>query len=132
MYEDPQDMFREMDELFSHFYAQMTRDFSGGELPAFSFHLVMPGSEIPSQMPGLHDIPHRGSTEPVVEVHRHGNEVRAITELPGTAKDGITLNVQGSALIIDAAGGHVQYRTTTVLPPVDPGSMQTSFKKRGT
>ena len=128
MYEDPQDMFREMDELFSHLYAQMIRDFSAGEPQAFSFHLVMPGSEMPSQAPGLHDIPHRGSTEPVVEVHRHGNEVRAITELPGTAKDGIRLNVQGSALIIDADGGHVQYHTTAALPPVDPGSMQTSFK----
>jgi HSP20 family protein len=128
MYEDPQDMFRKMDRLFSHLFAQMTSDFSAGDPRVSSFHLVMPAGEMPSQIPGLHDTLHRRSTRPAVEVHRHGNEVKAVTELPGAAEDGIMLNVQGSALIIDADGGHVQYHTTAPLPPVDPVSMQASFK----
>jgi len=32
MYEDPQDVFRDTDELFAHLYARMTRDFAAGEL----------------------------------------------------------------------------------------------------
>jgi len=128
MYEDPQDMFRKMDRLFSHLFAQMTSDFSDGDPQASGFHTVMPAGGMQSQIPGLHDTPHRGSTRPAVEVHRHGNEVKAVTELPGAAEDGIMLNVQGPALIIGADGGHVQYHTTAALPPVDPVSMQTSFK----
>jgi hypothetical protein len=32
MTEDPQDMFRDRDKLFSHLYTRMTRDFEAGEL----------------------------------------------------------------------------------------------------
>ena len=35
MYEDPQDMFMEMDTLFSQLFAKMTRDFAAGENRAF-------------------------------------------------------------------------------------------------
>jgi hypothetical protein len=31
MYDDPQDMFSEMDELFTHLYTQMTRNFAAGD-----------------------------------------------------------------------------------------------------
>jgi hypothetical protein len=41
MYEDPQDMFPEMDELFAHLYAQMTRDFAAGGTPSFGIHVFM-------------------------------------------------------------------------------------------
>jgi HSP20 family molecular chaperone IbpA len=128
MYEDPQDMFREMDTLFSHLFARMTRDFAAGENTAISFHLVTSGSNEPSPLPDLSDIPHRGSSEPVVEVHLIDDEVKVITELPGTTKDAIRLNIQGSSLIIEADNGHKPYYTTAALPPVDPGSMLTSFK----
>lgn len=65
-----------------------------------------------------------------MEIHRIGDEVNVITELPGTTMDVIRLELQGSTLSIDADGGSLQYHTHTDLPPVDPGSMQTSFKNR--
>lgn len=128
MYEDPQDMFREVDTLFSHIFARMTRDFAAGEDTAFTVHLVTSGSNESSPVPDLHEIPHRGSTERVVEVHLIDDEVKVITELPGTTMDAIRLNLRGSSLTIEADNGHVPYYTTAALPPVDPGSVQTSFK----
>ena len=41
MYEDPQDMFREMDELFTHLYTRMTRDFAAGEPQVFGYHMII-------------------------------------------------------------------------------------------
>jgi hypothetical protein len=41
MYEDPQDVFRDTDELFSHLYTRMTRDFAAEELKR---HSVTTGS----------------------------------------------------------------------------------------
>jgi HSP20 family molecular chaperone IbpA len=63
-----------------------------------------------------------------VEIHRIGDEVKVITELPGTTMDAIELKLLGSTLTIDADGGSLQYHTHADLPPVDSGSLQTSFK----
>ncbi len=41
MYEDPKDMFREMDDLFAHIYARMTRDFTAGEPQVFGYHVII-------------------------------------------------------------------------------------------
>jgi HSP20 family molecular chaperone IbpA len=54
--------------------------------------------------------------------------VKVITELPGTTMDSIELELEGSTLTIDAEGGSLPYHTHADLPPVDAGSMQTSFK----
>lgn len=43
MYEDPQDMFREMDELFANLYARMTRDFTADAPQAFGYHMIIQG-----------------------------------------------------------------------------------------
>ncbi len=125
MYEDPQDMFREMDTLFSQLFAKMTRDFTPGENRAFSFHMIMPPGEEPSP---VQEIPHRGSMKPIAEVHRIENEVKVIAELPGATMDTIRLRLQESSLIIDGGDDLVNYHATAELPPVDPGSMQTTCK----
>ena len=51
MYEDPKDMFREMDELFAHLYARMTRDFTAGEPQAFGYHVIIQGGGESSPVP---------------------------------------------------------------------------------
>ena len=128
MYGDPQDMFREVDELFAHLYAQMTRDFAAGGIPSFGIHVFMSsGGENVSKPYPQHD-QLRAHSEPVVEIHRIGDEVKVITELPGTTMDAIELNLLGSTLTIDADGGSLQYHAHADLPPVDSGSLQTSFK----
>jgi HSP20 family molecular chaperone IbpA len=128
MFKDPQDMFREMDTLFSHLFARMAHDFAAGDNTAISVHLVTSGYDEPSAVQDLSDIPSRACTEPIVEVHLIDDEVKVITELPGTTKDAIKLNLQGTSLIIEADNGHTPYYATAALPPVDSGSMLTSFK----
>jgi HSP20 family molecular chaperone IbpA len=54
--------------------------------------------------------------------------VKVITGLPGLTMDAIEIKLIGSVLTIDAGGGSSQYHTHADLPPVDSGSMQTSFK----
>ena len=128
MYGDPQDMFPEMDELFAHLYAQMTRDFAAGEPPVFGYRMIIQSSGELSPVPYSPLDQLWAHSEPVVEIHRIGDEVKVITELPGATMDAIELNLLGSTLTIDADGGSLQYHTYADVPPVDSGSMQTSFK----
>lgn len=125
MYEDPLDMFREMDTLFSQLFARMTHDFPAGENPVFSFHMIMP---VGGELPRVQDSPQRGSTGPVAEVHRIDDEVKVIAELPGTTMDAIRLRLNGTVLSIDSDGDTETYHTSAVVPPVDPGSMQATCK----
>lgn len=128
MYEDPQDMFREMDKIFAHLVTRMTRDFTDTEPQAFGYHMIIQRGRDHSQIPDSKDTQRRASSEPVAEVHRIGEEVKVITELPGATMDAIELEIQGHTLSIDADGGNLRYHTTAALPPVNPDSMQTSFK----
>ena len=128
MYEDPQDMFREMNELFTHLYTRMTRDFAAGEPQVFGYHMIMRGCGEASPVPCSKHTQIRANSEPIVEIHRIGDEVKVITELPGTTMDAIELKLLGSTLTIDADGGSLQYHAHADLPPVDSGSLQTSFK----
>ena len=128
MYEDPQDMFREMDELFTHLYNRMSGDFTAGEPQVFGFHMIIQQDGETSALPNSPRDRLRANSEPVVEIHRIGDEVKVVTELPGTTMDAIDLDFQGSTLTINADGGSVQFHTHADLPPVDSGSMQTSFK----
>ena len=66
--------------------------------------------------------------ELVAEVHRIGNEVKVIVELPGVTDESLKLDMQGDRLIIDAGDADRHYHTSAMLPPVDPGSMQKSLK----
>ena len=130
MYGDPQDMFREVDELFAHLYAQMTRDFAAGGIPSFGIHVFMSsGGENVSKPYPQHD-QLRAHSEPVVEIHRIGDDVKVITELPGATLESLHLTIDGNELFIDADAGTRQYHTTATLPPVDPDSMQVSLKNR--
>ena len=128
MYEDPQDMFREMDELFAHLYSRMTRDFAAGEPQAFGYHMIIRRGGEASPVPYSPHDQLRANLEPVVEIHRIGDEVKVITELPGTTMDAIELELLGSTLTIDADEGSLQYHTRADVPPVDPGSLQISLK----
>ena len=128
MYDDPQDMFREMDELFTHFYTRMTRNFAAGDPNASMYHMIIRQDGQSPAIPGSQRDLLRTNSEPVVEIHLIGDEVKVITELPGTTLDEIELKLLGSILTIDADGGSLQYHTHADLPPVDSGSMQTSVK----
>jgi HSP20 family molecular chaperone IbpA len=128
MYEDPQDMFREMDELFAHLVTRMTREFATGEPQGFGYSMIIRRGGESSALPSLPIDQVRSIQEPVVEIHRIGDEVKVITGLPGATMDAVRLGFQGSSLTIDAAAGSLHYHAKADLPAADPGSMQTSFK----
>ena len=128
MYEDPQDMFRDMDELFAHLYARMTRDFGMGGPQAFGYHMIIPLDGESSPIPCSPHEQLRAGFEPAVEVHRIDDEVKVITELPGITRESLHLMIKEDELFIDADAGTRQYHATATLPPVDPDSMQVSFR----
>ena len=128
MHEDPQDMFREMDELFTHIFTRITNDFARGDPQEYGYHMIIRHSGESTVMPFSQRDQLRAISEPVMEIHRIGDEVKVITELPGATMDAIELEFKGSTLTIHADGGSLQYHTHADLPRVDPGSMQSSFK----
>lgn len=122
------DMFDEMDEIFAHLVARMQEDFMTGNprIPGFCFAIERP--EIPSPLQELPSPHSRVSVNPVTEVHHLDDEVKVIAELPGATPEQIRLEVRDSMLIIDADGIDAPYHTTANLPPVDPVSMQSTYR----
>jgi HSP20 family protein len=128
MHEDPMDMFDEMDEMFARLFSRMNRDFSAGPPQVTGYRIVWSNGGASSQTAELPPTPLRATDEPVAEVHQIGDETRVITELPGVTDETIRLDVKGNTLLIDAGDADRHYRTSAALPPVDPASMQRSFK----
>ena len=128
MYEDPQDMFREMDEMFARMFTRMNRGMSGGEPQVYGYHIVIHGGEGHPVAPEEPALPLRGDSAPVAEVHRIDNEVKVIVELPGAPAESVTLAVEDGKLVIDAEGCMSHYHTTADLPPVNADSIQSSFR----
>jgi len=128
MYKEPQDMFRDMDEMFAHLYTRMTREFSGMDPRVFSYSNILECDGKSSMEPGLSHDELRAGSGPGVEVHRFDDEVKVITELPGVTKDRLHLTMKGNILFIDADTGTMQYHTSAILPPVDTEPVQVSLK----
>ncbi len=124
----PRDMFEEMDEIFSQLAARMQGGFMEGDPNGSAFRIVITGGSPPGIPPRAPAMPDRTSASPVAEVHRLEDEVRVIAELPGASGETIRLNVTDHELVIDAVGPGIPYHTTAALPPVDAGSMQSTFR----
>ena len=62
------------------------------------------------------------------EIHRIGNEVKVIADLPGITEEALRLDVKGNTLVIDAGDADHHYHTSVSLPPVDMASMQKTLK----
>jgi len=122
------DMFEEMDEMFDRLFARMNQEFSTGTPEVCEYRIVISNGGARGGMQEIPAAPDRATREPVAEIHRIGDETRVVTELPGATEDSLRLDVKGSTLIIDAGDAEHHYHTTADLPPVDPASMETSFK----
>jgi HSP20 family molecular chaperone IbpA len=69
-----------------------------------------------------------GVVEPPAEVHRTPGMLSVVTELPGTDERGITLDLQGDTLIIEADAGDLHYRTTADIRGAPVGPVESSFR----
>jgi HSP20 family molecular chaperone IbpA len=128
MYKDPQNMFQDIDEIFAHFYTQMTHDFPGEESRVFRYPGILERERESSIEPGLPYEEVRAGSEPGIEVHHIDDEVKVITELLGVTRDTLHLTVKGNKLFIDADAGTMQYHTSAILPPVETEPLQVSLK----
>jgi HSP20 family molecular chaperone IbpA len=124
----PRDMFDEMDEMFDHLFSRMQENRMTKNSYVSGFRVVFesPDSTVPrNDAPAIQP---RDSPNPLAEVHQIDDEIKVIVELPGAAPGSIRLDLQGRTLVIDAGGIDPCYHTTADLPPVDAGSMQSSFR----
>jgi HSP20 family protein len=63
-----------------------------------------------------------------VDVHREGDSVRVVADLPGVTKDDIDLTCDGQVLTIRAVGTDRQYEETVQLPTsVDETSARATY-----
>jgi HSP20 family protein len=125
------DRFDEMDEIFTRIISRMDREFMN-EFPRGSGYRIMVREHA-----GVPDIPEmadhgapvsRAPGETVAEVHRIGDEVKVIADLPGISEKDLRLDVKGNMLVIDAGDADHHVCTTAAIPLVDTASMQTTLK----
>jgi HSP20 family molecular chaperone IbpA len=128
MTEDPMDMFEQMDEMFARLFSRMDREFMNGSPGMSGYRVVFERGGEPAGIPATEAPRSRDGSEPVTEVHRIGDEVMVIAELPGVTGESLRLDVQGDQLVIDAGDADHHYHTTATLPPVDAASLQSSIK----
>ena len=126
------DMVDEMDEMFSRLFSRMDREFMAGIPQGYEYHMVVgddgEGPEIQEIADDAAPSLSRVTGEPVAEVHRIGDEVKVITDLPGITEEALRLDVKGDTLVIDAGDADHYFHTSAALPRVDRASMQTTLK----
>jgi len=124
MFEDPLDIFEEMDEMVARLFFRIDGDFGSGAPYGSGYQILIRNGEEPSEMPASPVIQPRAAHEPVAEVHQIGDEVKVIAGLPGVTEDLLRLGIQRGKFVIDAGDADTHYRTSVAIPPVEPGSMQ--------
>ena len=121
------DMFDGMDEMFARLFTQMDREFMNSFPRAGGYRILIHDGGERLEIPEIRDdaapvVP--VTSEPRVEIHRIGNEVKVIADLPGITEEALRLDVKGTTLIIDAGDADRHYHTSVSLPPVDMASIQ--------
>ncbi|MGB9177363.1 MAG: Hsp20/alpha crystallin family protein, partial [Methanoregula sp.] len=114
MQENPMDLFDEMDGIFARLFSRMDREFMAGSPQISGYHIMVQDNEESlkaQEMPDDAGSVSRMAGEPVVEVHRIGNEVKVIADLPGITEEALRLDVQGDTLVIDAGDADHHYHT---------------------
>lgn len=125
---NPMDMFDELDGIFARLISRMDREFTVCSSPVYDIMFSdAEGPTIPETAGNACPVS-RVMGEPVAEVHRIGNEVKVIADLPGIIRETLSLAVKGTTLIIDAGDADHSFRTSAALPPVDAGSLQKTLK----
>ena len=124
---NPMDMFDGMDEMFARLFTRMDREFMNSFPRADGYRIIIRDGGERLEIPEMRDdaapvVP--VTSEPGVEIHRIGNEVKVIADLPGITEEALRLDVKGTMFIIDAGDADHHYHTSISLPPVDMASMQ--------
>lgn len=113
--------FRGIDELIRRIIAESKQQ--GNEKP------IMIGIKVFIMQPpnGLMAAP-AADRAPDVEIHRVGNEVKLITELPGMSAENVQVLFRGTTVHIRACDGNRSFETSAEVPPADRDSVAISFR----
>jgi HSP20 family protein len=129
MKDDSLDVFRQMDAMIAQMVAEMTRGMVSDITPhAMGYRIIIQGGDAPPEAAQDSIINPRDTQDTAPEVHRVADEVKVVAGLPGVDKENIRLDVRDGVIVIMADGNGQHYRTSADLPPVDTGSMRSSFK----
>lgn len=129
MNDDMPEIFRRMDAMM----ARMMDGMEAGEYTGFppgmmGYRIVIHGGDFPPEARGPGSTRPRDGHEPLAEVHRIGDEVKVIAELPGVTEASLRLDMKGGTLVIDAGDADRHYHTAAEVPGVDPASLHRSLK----
>lgn len=123
MTENPEDPPKTLEEVLRHL---MQAALNGESSPVFvGMKIIVPAgrdSPIPPQKI-------RGdSTEPEIEVHRVGDRVILLTEMPGVSSEHIQVMFQDDRVFIWAREGDLHYQGSARVPAAQKGSEEISFR----
>jgi len=90
--------------------------------------IVIPPGSFPGIPPAGGPGGRGNSTEPEIEVHRLGNHVTLVTELPGMSVENVKVLFRDNRVFIWAKDQERQYRTGAEVPPADKKTVEISFR----
>ena len=128
MKNNPMDVFAQMDAMMARLFRDMDTSSSFGQPQTVGFHMVIQGGNIPPEFPDSPSYQSRDSDEPIAEVHRIGDDVKVVVEMPGVSEEDLNIRLDGQELMIDAAGSILTYHTHACVPSVDPKFLQHSLR----
>jgi HSP20 family molecular chaperone IbpA len=120
-----------MDEMFARLFSRMAREFLDSPSQGYGFRfIVRDNGDGPEMQEIANDAapPPPITGEPMAEVHRTGNEVNVIADLPGIMEEALRQDVKGSTLVIGAGDADPYYHASAALPPADTASKQKTLK----
>lgn len=112
MTERPEDLPKTLEEILRHVMESIQ---AGDTHPIFiGIQIVMPNGQ---------DITRRGdATEPAIEVHRMGDRIVLVTEMPGIAREHIHLLFRDDRVFVWAGDQERHYKCSAQVPPSQEGS----------
>lgn len=123
MTDTPEDFPRNLEEMLRHLMQAAQRGDAGPIFIGMKI-VVPPGGGLPDSPGNL-----RGdATEPAVEVHRVGDRVVIVTELPGISPEQVHLLFRDDRIFVWARDLERHYRGSARIPPARKGSEEISFR----
>jgi|GEM_PF-4109279 len=123
MEKDDNDRFGDLEEMIKKLIVQSIERELSNTPNEYNFKIIIVGGVDPfvenlNRVGFAHD-----KEEPVIEMYASNEDVKVLTELPGTMSSDLELKVQDNTLFINIEGRAQQKGLTVQLPPIDEDSL---------